>query len=164
MRSRWSKIILSIIVLLFLLLYGSRGRVFKDPEEPISADSLAITASFLREDGSALCDSTACFSYEGGRMNQALDDGGETEVSDLPRNGGMTLTVLDRQGEIQGNMALTLSEGAVIDAVTDADGVGHITLRKDTEEIGLAFTLRDDGSLFCALRLENGFVTGGGTV
>lgn len=149
------KISVLFTVTLLLVLYGCSNAIEETPPESAGTDELTITASFQREDGSALCDSKARFSFEETSVEHLLDSGEESKISGLPRSGDMTLIVLDRQEYEQGSMVLSVSEGAVIDAATDEDGVGHITLRRDTEEVALLFTLRDDGSLHCALRLEN---------
>ncbi len=133
-----------------LLLSGCSAPV---PEEPASEDKVAIAASFSLEDGIALGGSTVRFSYGESRADYSLDENGEVRASGLPRAGDLFLTVLDQQEHVQGNMTLSLSEGAVIDATTDAGGVGHIKLRKDTDEVKLLFVLKDDGSLLCSLRL-----------
>lgn len=44
----------------------------------------------------------------------------------------------------------------MIDAVTDENSVAHITLKEDTREIALRFTLYDDSTLGCELRLSEG--------
>lgn len=137
-----------------LVLYGcipESGEPAADAEVPETG--VSITASFRREDGEALQESTVRLSTEGSSADYPLD-GGALAVSGLPRSGKLTLTVLDRQERIQGTMDLTFSEGAVIDAATDGSGAGHITLKRDTDEIPLAFLLKSDGSLLCALRLE----------
>jgi len=138
-----------------LLLAVCIGTAWEKPADT-SADAMnevAIAASFSQENGLALCGSTVRFSYEGSRADYSLDDNGEVRASGLPRAGRLSLTVMDRQEQVQGGMTLSLSEGAVIDATTDEGGVGHITLRKDTEEVKLLFVLQDDGSLLCSLRL-----------
>lgn len=155
MRATREKICVLFAVTMFLVLYGCSNAIEETPAET-AENELTIAASFLREDGSALCGSTACFSFIEGSVDRPLDDNGELKISGLPRSGDLTLIVLDRQEQEQGAMALSVSEGAVIDAATDEDGVGHITLRRDTEEVALLFTLRDDGSLLCALRLTHG--------
>jgi len=135
-----------------LLLSGCAGAAREGPEDA-SAKKVAIAASFSQEDGIALCDSTVRFSYGESRTDYPLDDKGELRASGLPRAGDLSLTVLDHQEQVRGGMTLSLSEGAVIDATTDAGGVGHITLRKDTDEVKLLFVLKDDGSLLCSLQL-----------
>ena len=54
----------------------------------------------------------------------------------------------------EGAMTLSLDQGAVIDATTGENGVGHITVRNDTSEVALIFILTGDGTLQCALWLE----------
>jgi len=154
MRVTREKICVLFTVTVFLVLYGCSNAIEETPTEA-AENELTIAASFLREDGSVLGDSKARFSFGETSVEHPLD-GGELKISGLPRSGDMTLTVLDRQEYEQGAMALSVSERAVIDAATDESGVGHITLRGDTEEVALLFTLRDDGSLVCALRLEHG--------
>jgi len=154
MRTTREKISVLFTVALLLVLYGCSNAIEETPSESAGTE-LTITASFQREDGSTLCDSKARFSFEETSVERLLDGGEESKISGLPRSGDMTLIILDRQEYEQGSMVLSVSEGAVIDAATDEDGVGHITLRRDTKEVALLFTLRDDGSLLCALQLEN---------
>ncbi len=158
MRVTRGKICVLFAAAVFLVLYGCSNTIEEAPSSSseTAENELTMTASFQREDGSALRGSTACFSFEEGSVDRPLDDNGELKISGLPRSGDMTLIVLDRQEYEQGSMVLSVSEGAVIDAATDEDGVGHITLRRDTEEVALYFTLRDDGSLLCDLRLAHG--------
>lgn len=86
-------------------------------------------------------------------MEHLLNDNGELEISGLPRAGDLMLTVLDQRNQTQGAISLSFSEGAVIDATTDKNGIGHISLRNDTDEVALLFVLQSDGSLLCSLRL-----------
>lgn len=75
-------------------------------------------------------------------------------VSGLPRSGKLLLTLFDPQQEVQGAMTLSFDRGAVIDAITSQDGVGHIIVRNDTSEVALIFILTKDGTLQCTLWLE----------
>jgi len=135
-----------------LLLCGCSGAVQERPADA-SANGVAIAAAFSQEDGIALCGSTVRVSFGESRTEYSLDDNGELRASGLPRVGELFLTVVDQQERVQAGMTLSLSEGAVIDATTDEGGVGHITLRTDTEEVSLLFVLKNDGSLLCSLRL-----------
>lgn len=152
MRMIRKRICMLFIAGAVLLLSGCAGTVREEPADT-SAKDVAIAASFSREDGIALCDSTVRFSYGESLTDYPLDDNGELRASGLPRDGDLSLTVLDQQEQARGGMTLSLSEGAVIDATTDAGGVGHITLRKDTDEVKLLFVLKNDGSLLCSLQL-----------
>ena len=126
-------------------------------EVPPDTESLeggvSIQASFRREDGGPLDESTVRVSTEEDSADYPLD-GGALAVSGLPRSGTLTLTVLDGQERVRGVTNLTFSEGAVIDASTDSGGDGHITLKQDTKEIALVFLLQEDGTILCALRLD----------
>ena len=42
----------------------------------------------------------------------------------------------------------------MIDAVTDENAVAHITLKEDTRDIALRFTLCDGNTLECKLQLS----------
>lgn len=117
---------------------------------------VSMEASFRGEDGEALGESTVRVSAGEQNADYPLSGSGELVVAGLSRNGKLTLTVLDRREQVRGSMDLIFSEGAVIDAVTDGSGAGHITLKRDTEEIALAFLLQEDGTILCALRLEQG--------
>lgn len=146
-------------VLLFLgvlfVLYGCvRTGGDETPEEEPPEDSVFVEASFRQEDGEALGESTVRVSTEEDSADYPLDGSGALAVSGLPRSGTLTLTVLDGQERVRGATNLTFSEGAVIDASTDSGGDGHITLKHDTREIALVFLLQEDGTILCALRLE----------
>ena len=138
---------------LLLLLCSRSGALQESPPPEETKNEIAIAASFRQEDGIDLCGSTIRFAFGGNSINYPLGNDGECIIPGLPRVGDLMLTVLDRQERIQGGMTLSLSEGAVIDAATDDGGVGHIILRGDMEEVALAFVLKNDGSLLCALRL-----------
>jgi len=135
-----------------LLLSACIGADQEGPADP-AENEVTITASFRQEDGLALCGSTVRFSVEERHTDYFLDDNGELRASGWPRAGDLHLAVLDPQERVQGGMTLSFSEGAVIDATTDEGGVGHIMLRKDTDEVKLVFVLKNDGSLLCSLEL-----------
>lgn len=124
------------------------------PEAASPEDGVCVDASFRREDGEALRESTVRVSTEEHSDDYPLDGSGALAVSGLPRSGTLTLKVLDAQERVRGATNLTFSEGAVIDASTDSGGDGHITLKHDTREIALVFLLQEDGTILCALRLE----------
>jgi len=136
-----------------LLLPGCIGAAREETAD-VSESEVAIEASFSREDGTDLCGSTVRFSFEESSTDYSLGENGEVRTSGLPRTGELFLTVLDRQERVQRGMTLSFSEGEVIDATTDESGIGHITLRKDTEEVKLLFVLKNDGSLLCSLQLR----------
>lgn len=139
---------------LLLTMCGCAGTVEEKPASiNTGKNGVAITALFQQEDGTALCGSTIRLSMGENSIDHALDYSGELKVSGLPRDSIFTLSVLDRQEQAQGIMPLVFSQGAVIDAATDENGTGRITLKEDTEEIALTFILKSDGSLQCTLRL-----------
>ena len=146
-------------VLLFLgvlfILYGC-AHIGGDetPEAEPPEAGVSVEASFRQEGGEALRESTVRVSTETDSADYPLDGSGALAVFVLPRSGTLTLTVLDGQERVRGATNLTFSEGAVIDASTDSGGDGHITLKQDTREIALVFLLQEDGTILCALRLE----------
>jgi len=143
-------LIVGLLLVLFACTDTSRE---SSPPAKTDENSVTVTASFRQEDGKTLCDSTIRVSSGEQSADRTLDKNGEAKVSGLPRNGSVTLTVLDQREQTQGAMSLSFTEGAVIDAVTDDSGNGHVTLKKDTEEVALTFLLKSDGTLQCALRL-----------
>ncbi len=151
-----------------LLILFSCADASRESPPPAQADETGVTvaASFRQEDGTALNGSTIRISSEEKNEERTLDADGEASISGLARDGSFALTVLDRQEQAQCAMSLSFTEGAVIDAATDENGDGHVILRKDTAEIALEFLLKSDGTLQCALRLEeagpSGTPQGGG--
>lgn len=140
------------VLLALLLLPGCAGTGTAPPGEAAEG-GLSVAALFQTESGDALRGSAACFSTgEDGGYCQ-VDSDGTASVSGLPRRGELLLTVFDRQREVQGAMTLSFDEGAVTDAMTGEDGVGHVTVRRDTREVALLFILAEDGGLRCTLWL-----------
>lgn len=125
-------------------------RLLKKTEE----DELSIAALFQTENGDTLNGSAACFTTEANSDHCQVDSEGAASVSGLPRSGELLLTLFDPQQEVQGAMTLSLGQGAVIDATTSENGVGHIAVRNDTSEVVLIFILTGDGTLQCTLWLE----------
>lgn len=139
-------------LLLLLLLSGCAGKGAA-PHEKEEEDDLSIAALFQSESGDALHGSTAYFSMEASSNSCQVDSDGTASISGLPRNGELLLTLFDQRQEVQGTITLSFSEGAVIDAMTDEDGAGHITVRNDTREVALVFILTEDSTLRCTLWL-----------
>lgn len=145
------------VLLLLLLLAGCAA-----PHETADEDGLAIAALFQSESGDAFHGSTAYFSTEAGSSSCRVDRDGTASISGLPRNGELLLTLFDQRQETQGTIMLSFSEGAVIDAMTDEDGVGHVTVRNDTREVALIFVLTEDSTLRCTLWLAGAVPPGEG--
>ncbi len=114
---------------------------------------IAITARFLQEDGGVLSHGSASISDGETDVKYSLDDDGEMWVSGLPREGTILLILFDQEEQELGRTTVMFSTGAVIDASTDEAGAGYITLKEDTSEVSLVFTLCGDGSLQCSLWL-----------
>lgn len=115
--------------------------------------AVTITAAFQHEDGTALAGGAIRFSDKENSADYALDENGTLVLSGLPMEGELTVTVLDQQAQAQAEITLSFSQGSVIDVVTGEDGIGHVTLKEDTEELALNFILYDDNSMRCSLRL-----------
>lgn len=121
------------------------------PAEP--ENTLTIMAELSWPEGSPLRSDMVQLSFGDIGSNYQLGAAEVFQISGLPRSGEVLMSVLDRQKRPLGTMTLSLSEGAVIDAVTGEDGIGHIMLRKDTEVLPLSFSLTDSGSIQCGLWL-----------
>lgn len=143
---------MGVALLLLLLLSGCSSMGAASPAKE-GEDELSIAALFQTESGDALHGSAAYFSTETNSDNYQVGNDGTANISGLPRKGELLLTLFDQQQEIQGTITLSFSEGAVIDAMTGEDGVGHITVRNDTNEVALIFVLTEDGTLRCTLWL-----------
>lgn len=134
---------------LLLALWGCSG----GPEDrPALENKITIAASFHWEAGDSLGDGSVQLSA-GGESDDYPMGGGEAELSGLSRQGSAALTLLDSQGIVLGTVRLSISQGAVIDAAADETGCAHITLREDTDRVAVAFVLKPDGAVSCALRL-----------
>ncbi len=145
----YSALLLMLLLLLGAGIYMSENKMPPDGEK----HDLTVIAGFSWEDGLSLTNNTVRFSSGKGRTDHPLNRNGELQISGLPRQGDLLLTVLDQQGQALGAMTLSFSKGAVIDATTGEDGIGHITLRDDTDVVALFFSLAEDGSLQCRLWL-----------
>lgn len=142
------------MLLLLLLLSGCAHVDAAPPEE---GNELSVEALFQTEDGDALHGSAACFSTQTSENYCQLGSDGTVSVTGLPRDGELLLTLLDQRQEVQAAMTLSFDQGAVIDAMTGEDGVGHITVREDTGEVALLFVLTGNGTLQCTLWLAGTF-------
>lgn len=147
---RIQKVVAALLLLLLLSGCVSMGAA---PPEQEDEDELSIAALFQTENGDALHGSAAYFSTEANSNYCQVDSDGTASISGLPRNGELLLTLFDQQQEVQSAMTLSFDQGAVIDAMTSEDGVGHITVRSDTSEVALIFVLTEDGTLQCTLWL-----------
>lgn len=140
---------LFIILLLFFTACGPTVESGTDAE-----NDLTLVASFSREDGNPVDGDTVRLSSGGSGTDYALDGDGKLQAADLPRNGELLLTLLGPQQEVQGAMTLVFDQGAVMDATTGEDGVGHITVRTDTDKVALLFSIEENGELTCSLWLK----------
>lgn len=150
--------IFPMLAVLLLILCGCADTVKETPSSEETNDGITLRCGFVKEDGTALSDSTVRFSAEEKSMDYPLDGEGKLTLFSLPREISLTVSVLDAQGEEQGAMELTLSQGSVIDAAADGEGKSHVCLKEDTEEVSLTFTLHDSGALDCALDLEESYL------
>ncbi len=140
----------------FTLLLCGCSTAAEEEAQPEGTDdtTITITAAFQHEDGTVLSNETIRFSAQENSADYLLDEKGELKLSGLPREGELTVTVLDQQAQPQETIALSFSQGSVIDVVSDGDGTGHVTLKEDTEEVALSFTLCEDNSIRCDLQLN----------
>ena len=138
---------LLLILLALGSFIGTKESKAALPAEP--ENTLTIMAELSWPEGSPLRSDMVQLSFGDIGSNYQLGAAEVFQISGLPRSG----EVLMSQKRPLGTMTLSLSEGAVIDAVTGEDGIGHIMLRKDTEVLPLSFSLTDSGSIQCGLWL-----------
>lgn len=142
----------AVALLLIPLLLSGCTSSGTTPSELPDRNTLAVSALFQAENGEVLQGSVAQFSAQ--ETSYPLNSGGAIRARGLPRSGELLLTLFDQQQEVQGTMTLSFSEGAVMDATTGEDGVGHITVRTDTDEVALLFDIGESGALTCVLWLN----------
>lgn len=142
---------LGLLLILFTLgsFIGAKETKAASPTE----NTLTVMAELSWPEGPPLRSDMVRLSFGDTGSNYQLGAAEVFQISGLPRSGEVLLSVLDRQKRPLGTMTLSLSEGAVIDAVTGEDGIGHIMLRKDTEVLPLSFSLTGSGSIRCGLWL-----------
>ena len=145
--------IVSFLFITSMLFFGGCSRTVEQTAGSADASGLTVKAVFEEEDGTPLSNCTVRFSDGENSADYQADRDGELTISGLPAGGELTASVLDGREEPQGTVTLSFSQGAVIDAVTGEDGVGHITIRSDTDEVALLFVLREEGALTCTLWL-----------
>lgn len=152
MRKKEAALLVPLLLLLMMtapLLSGGTA-----PAETAEGD-LAIAAQFQTESGDAFRGGAARFSAGTAEACCQVGRDGTASVSGLPRSGELRLILFDQQKEVRGSMTLSLGRGAVTDAMTGEDGVGHITVREDAREVALRFILQEDGGMRCALYLAS---------
>ena len=148
--------IVSFLFIISMLFFGGCSRTVEQTAGSGDAGGLTMKAVFEEEDGTPLSNCTVRFSDGKNSADYQADQDGALTISGLPTGGELTVSVLDGREEPQGTVALSFSRGAVLDAVTDENSVAHITLKEDTREIALRFTLYDGRTLGCELRLSDG--------
>ena len=150
---RGSFLIVSFLFITSMLFFGGCSRTVEQAAGSGSPGGLTMKAAFEEEDGTPLSNCTVRLSDGKNSADYQADQDGALTISGLPAGGDLTASVLDGREEPRGTVTLSFSRGAVIDAVTDEDGVGHITIRSDTDEVALLFVLQEDGALICTLWL-----------
>lgn len=149
-RSFW---IVSFVFITSILFLRGCSRTVEQTDGGGSLGGLAMKAAFEEKNGASLSSCTVRFSNGKNSVDYQADQNGTLALSGLPSEGTLTVAVLDGQEEVRGSILLTFSQGAVIDATTSTDGMGHITVRSDTDEVSLLFILEEDGALTCTLWL-----------
>ena len=122
---------------------------------PVSSGKrqLAVAARFCGEDGMPLTQGSARISAGDVSVTYPQDKDSGVRVWGLPREGEVSLVLLDDEAREVGHTTLCFSTGTLIDASTDQEGVGYVTVTEDTAAIALGFTLNGD-VLECSLRLR----------
>ena len=116
--------------------------------------NIAMLAFFHWEDGRAVSEGSVCVSQGEASGVYPLDCGGALYLSGLTAGKAAQLMLMDGASRELGRTAVHFARGAVIDASTDENGDGCVTLKEDASYVALIFTLDGSGGLQCALRLE----------
>jgi hypothetical protein len=143
-------------VFTFLLLFpcACSSTIDEESVQSASENDLTLTASFQRPDGSALRGMQADFCSGQMQDTSSLDEQGSAVFPNAPRDGEAVLTLRDSSGEVS-RISLLFATASVTDASTDADGVGHISVKVDAVQLHLLLTLDDDEQLQCSLYLND---------
>lgn len=150
---RKSFLFVSFLFTVLLLFSGGCSHTVERAAGSEDANSLTMKAVFEEENGAPLSGGAVRFSDGESSADYLSDQDGCLYVSGLPAQGELEVSVLDGRGEPRGTVTLIFTRGEVIDAVTDENSIGHVTLKEDTREITLKFTLGGAGALECQLQL-----------
>ena len=153
LRSRF--VFFAVFTFLLLFLCACSITLKKESASSASENDLTLTASFQRQDGSALKEMYADFCSEQRQDSASLDEQGSASFSHVPRDGEASLTLRDNSGSEVSRISLHFAAASVTDASTDADGIGHISVKEDAVQLHLLLTLGEDEHLQCSLYLND---------
>ena len=146
--------LLAVFTFLLLFLCACSISMNRESAQPDAEEELTLTANFQRQDGSVIREMQADFCSEQTQDTSSLDEQGSASFAHAPRGGEATLTLRDGSEEVS-RISLQFVTASVTDASTDADGVGHISVKADAAQLHLLLTLDDDEQLQCSLYLSD---------
>ena len=116
---------------------------------------MELTTVFRYENGMAIRRGSVRIRCRQTEQSAALNDRGETSSFQVPKDNEATLILAGSDGREISRIALHFTAAAVTDASTDENGVGHISVKTETEQLTLLLTLDESDRLHCGLYLND---------
>ena len=133
----------------------TEGSAAPETEETAIAegDTLSVSFTFRNEQGETVQDGTVRISD--GTVEETYPTGteGTFTVGGLPREGSVTVTLLDGGDSELGSVELQFTEGSVTDAAAQEDGTVRVSAIPETDNVSLMLAPDGQGGLTCALKL-----------
>lgn len=116
---------------------------------------MELTTVFRYENGMAIRRGSVRIRCQQTEQSAALNDRGEASSFQVPKDNEATLILAGSDGREISRIALHFTAAAVTDASTDENGVGHISVKAETEQLTLLLTLDESDRLHCGLYLND---------
>ena len=139
-----------LLVCLFLVFCAYSNLFHKSAIESEQEENLELTTVFRYENGMAIRRGSVRIRCRQTEQSAALNDRGEASSFQVPKDNEATLILTGSDGREICRIA-----AAVTDASTDENGVGHISVKAETEQLTLLLTLDESDRLHCGLYLND---------
>ena len=116
---------------------------------------MELTTVFRYENGMAIRRGSVRIRCRQTEQSAALNDCGEASPFQVPKDNEATLILTGSDGREISRIALHFTAAAVTDASTDENGVGHISVNAEIEQLTLLLTLDGSDRLHCGLYLND---------
>ena len=151
---RKSCILFSTLTLFILILAVYSVSFNKTPVKLQYENDLTLTARFERPDRTALSGMNVAVRFAQEEHTARLSEDGEATFFNIPKEGELALSLSDCDHREVNRITLQITLAAVTDASTDANGIGHVSVKRDAKQMTLLFVLNEENHLQCSLYLD----------